>query len=154
MASDGMNLHRRRFGAATATSILLAAVAGGCGDDDTQPPSARTTPAPATTTTRPEESGARYRDGDYEAKGWYGGGPSSIDVELTLRDNRITDVEVTPNATNPTSLDFQERFADAVPAEVEGQPIDEVRVGRLAGSSSTPDGFNDALNKIREEAAR
>jgi hypothetical protein len=30
--------------------------------------------------------------------------------------------------------------------------IDEVKVGRLAGSSGTPDGFNDAIEKIKEKA--
>lgn len=141
----------------SAASLCLAVAAGGCAsgdDEDTRPPSARTNPAPATTTTRPEARATRYRDGDYEAKGWYGGQPSSIDVELTLRDGRITAVDVTTNATNPTSLDLQERFAEAVPNEVVGRPIDEVQVGRLAGSSSTPDGFNDALDKIRAQAAR
>jgi uncharacterized protein with FMN-binding domain len=154
MATDGMKPLRRRLSAATATSVLLAAVAGGCGDDDRQSPSARTNPAPTTTTTRPEAGAPRYRDGDYEARGWYGGQPSSIDVELTLRDGRVTAVDVTTNATNPTSLDLQERFAEAVPDEVVGRPIDEVEVGRLAGSSGTPDGFNDALDKIRAQAAR
>jgi hypothetical protein len=63
-------------------------------------------------------------------------------------------VRVTPSATDPTSLDFRERFAAAVPDVVVGRPIDEVRVSRLAGSSGTPDGFNDAVEKIRNEASR
>jgi uncharacterized protein with FMN-binding domain len=152
-----MQIKRRLQHHITATSLCVAVAAGGCAsgdDEDTRPPSARTNPAAATTTTRPEAGAPRYRDGDYEAKGWYGGQPSSIDVELTLRDGRITAVDVTPNATNPTSLDLQERFAEAVPDEVVGRPIDEVQVGRLAGSSSTPDGFDDALDKIRAQAAR
>jgi hypothetical protein len=37
---------------------------------------------------------------------------------------------------------------------VVGKPIDEVRVGRLAGSSGTPDGLNDALRRIKAEASR
>lgn len=151
MAPDGKHILRRRFGAATAASVLL--VAGGCGDDS-RSPSARTSPAPATTTARPESGESRFRDGEYEAKGWYGGQPSSIDVALTLREDRITEVEVTTNATDPTSLDYQERFAGAVSDEVVGRPIEGLAVGRLSGSSTTPDGFNDALNKIRREAAR
>jgi uncharacterized protein with FMN-binding domain len=73
-------------------------------------------------------------------------------VTATLSNNVITAVEVTPHATDPTSLDYQERFADAVPAEVVGRPINEVRVGRLAGSSGTSNGFNAALQQIREQA--
>nr|PPQ62658.1 hypothetical protein C5F59_35735 [Streptomyces sp. QL37] len=75
-------------------------------------------------------------------------------VSLTLDDGVITDVDVDPHATDETSLDYQERFAAAVPELVEGKRIDEVRLERVAGSSGTPDGFNDALTKIRDEASR
>ena len=79
-----------------------------------------------------------YADGVYTATGQYGGLPSSITVTVTLADDVITAVEVTPHATNPTSLDLQRRFAAAVPAVVVGKRIDEVNVDRLAGSSGTP----------------
>jgi hypothetical protein len=69
-----------------------------------------------------------------------------------LKDDIIKTVKVTPHATDPTSLDLQKRFADAVPAVVVGKPIDEVKVGRLAGSSGTPEGFNHAIQQIREKA--
>ncbi|WP_199194113.1 hypothetical protein [Pleurocapsa sp. CCALA 161] len=75
-------------------------------------------------------------------------------MTATLSDNAITAIEVTPHATDPTSLDYQERFAEAVPAEVVGRPIDELRVGRLAGSSGTPDGFNAAIQRIKEQSRR
>jgi uncharacterized protein with FMN-binding domain len=93
-----------------------------------------------------------YSDGVYEATGQYGSLPSSITVTVTLVDEVITDVKVTPHATNPTSLDLQRRFAAAVPQVVVGKRIDEVKVGRLAGSSGTPDGFNDAIEQIKEQA--
>jgi uncharacterized protein with FMN-binding domain len=145
---------RHRLAAATTTSILAAAIAAGCGTGDDATTPAAPSSTPATTTPRPSAGSSRYRDGDYQAKGWYGGLPSNIDVALTLRDDRITDVQVTPNATNPTSRDLQERFADAVPDVVVGRPIDEVRVSRLAGSSDTPDGFNEAIEKIKDQASR
>jgi len=94
----------------------------------------------------------RYQDGTHQADGWYGSLPSSIGVELSLAGGVITDVDVTTHATDPTSLDHQERFADAVPEVVVGRRIDEVQVSRLAGSSGTPDGFNDALDRIKREA--
>jgi uncharacterized protein with FMN-binding domain len=146
---------RQRVTAATATSLLVAVIGAGCSsgtsDDGTAPAPSST---PATTTTRPSTGSSRYRDGDYEAKGWYGGLPSNIDVAVTLRNDRITDVRVTANATDPTSRDYQERFAGAVPDVVVGRPIDDVRVSRLAGSSGTPDGFNEALEKIKDQASR
>jgi uncharacterized protein with FMN-binding domain len=145
---------RLRHRAATATSIVVAAIAVGCGTGDDGAAPAAPSSTPATTTARPSAGSSRYRDGDYEAKGWYGGLPSNIDVAVTLRDDRITDVQVTANATNPTSLDYQQRFAAAVPDVVVGRPIDEVRVSRLAGSSGTPEGFNEAIEKIKNEASR
>ena len=151
-----MTLLRHRFAAAIATSVLVAAIAAGCSSgtsDDATAPAAPSSTSPATTTPRPSAGSSRYRDGDYEAKGWYAGLPSNIDVALTLRDGRITDVQVTANATDPTSLDYQERFADAVP-DVVARPIGEVRVSRLAGSSGTPDGFNEAIEKIKDQASR
>jgi len=98
------------------------------------------------------ETDSDYRDGEYQATGEYGSLPSSITVKVTLRDKLITDVEVTPHATNETSLDLQKRFAKAVPKVVIGKSIDEVNVGRLAGSSGTPDGFNNAIEQIKEQA--
>jgi uncharacterized protein with FMN-binding domain len=148
---------RRRITAATATSMSVAAIVAGCSGGSSDDPTSREAPsstAPATTTARPTAGASRYRDGQYEAKGWYGGLPSNIDVALRLRAGRITEVEVTPNATDPTSLDYQERFADAVPEVVVGKRINEVRVSRLAGSSGTPDGFNDAIEKIKDKASR
>jgi uncharacterized protein with FMN-binding domain len=142
-----MSSLRHRVAAATAMSVSVAAIAAGCSggtsDDGSAPPSS----TPANTTTR-------YRDGDYQAKGWYGGLPSNIGVAITLRDDQVTDVQVTANATDPTSLDYQERFADAVTDVVVGKPIDEVRVSRLAGSSGTPDGFNQAIERIKDQASR
>jgi uncharacterized protein with FMN-binding domain len=148
---------RHRITAATATTVSIAAIIAGCSGDSSDDPGAPAAPsstAPATTTARPNAGSSRYRDGYYQAKGWYGGLPSHIDVALTLRRGRITGVQVTANATDPTSLDYQERFADAVPQVVVGKSIDEVRVSRLAGSSGTPDGFNEAIEKIKDQASR
>jgi uncharacterized protein with FMN-binding domain len=98
------------------------------------------------------DENSTYADGEYTATGFYGGLPSSITVTLTLDDDIIIAVEVTPHATNETSLDLQRRFAEAVPAVVVGKRIDEVNVGRLAGSSGTPEGFNAAIEQISAKA--
>jgi hypothetical protein len=60
---------------------------------------------------------------------------------------------VTPHATVPRSLELQRRFAEAVPRVV-GRPIDQVNVGKLAGSSNTPKGFNAAIRQIKDQAVR
>jgi uncharacterized protein with FMN-binding domain len=97
---------------------------------------------------------ATYADGVYTATGQYWGLPSSFTVIVTLANSVITAVEVMPHATDLTSLDFQRRFAAAVPAVVVGKRIDEVQVDRLAGSSGTPDCFNAALRRIQQQARR
>lgn len=135
--------------------ISVALIVAGCAAVDRE--AARPTSAPNTVVTRSRSTSSQdpsYADGEYTATGQYGGLPSSITVTATLSNNVITAVEVTPHATDPTSLDYQERFADAVPVEVVGKPIDEVRVGRLAGSSGTPNGFNAALQRIKEQSRR
>ena len=128
---------------ATAAGLAVTATVAAC-----TPP--EPTPAPANSAAA---EGSGYADGRYSADGHYGGLPSSIGVTVTLDDGVITDVVVAPHATDPTSLDLQNRFAEAVPAVVVGRAIDDVKVDRIAGSSSTPDGFNTALERIKAEAA-
>ena len=57
-----------------------------------------------------------------------------------------------PQADNQTSLGYQQRFAATVPEEVIGKSLDDADVGQLAGASTCPDGFNDALAQIRDQA--
>jgi uncharacterized protein with FMN-binding domain len=108
----------------------------------------------ASTPVRTAGGAAAYRDGEYSATGQYGNLPSSIGVSVTLDDDVITAVTVTPHATNPTSRDLQERFAEAIPQLVVGRDIDEVDVSRVAGSSATPVGFNAAIDQIKAAANR
>ncbi len=95
-----------------------------------------------------------YKDGTYTADGLYGSLPSKLTVTVTLRDDRIGDVKVGTHATDPTSFEYQRGFAAAVPAVIRGKPLSEVKVGKLAGASGCPDGFNAAIAKIREQARR
>ncbi|MFJ3404480.1 hypothetical protein [Promicromonospora sp. NPDC090134] len=140
-------MRRTTATALTAAGLTLTALTSACTTTDPEPAQS------STTRQTPGDEPAAYRDGQYEATGWYGGLPSSITVDLSLRDGVITDVEVTPHAEDETSLDLQERFAEAVPDVVVGRSIDEVELDRLAGSSGTTQGFNDAIDQIREEAA-
>lgn len=97
----------------------------------------------------------KYTDGEYEAEGLYSGGKKSIIVKVELSDDKIKHVEVTPNTlTIKRSLSLQQKFAEAVPEVVVGRAIDEVQLDKLAGSSLTTKGFNDALQKIKTEAAQ
>jgi uncharacterized protein with FMN-binding domain len=134
-------------------AICVAAATAGCATrdvDGTSPSSASNTSVAAPSLTSSRRS--KYADGTYSATGQYGGLPSSIGVSVTLVEGVITAVTVTPQATDPTSLDYQTRFARAIPALVVGRNIDEVTLSKVAGSSGTPDGFNAAIQRIKAEA--
>ncbi|MFD7325634.1 hypothetical protein ACFV9D_31890 [Streptomyces sp. NPDC059875] len=134
--------------------LTVSAAVAGCATANEQggPSSSTSTPSAAPSGTSSDE--VAYRDGEYSADGEYGSQDSSIGVTVTLDGDVIADVSVTPHATNETSLGFQRRFAEAVPALVTGRDIDDVALDRVAGNSGTPQGFNDALERIKTEAAR
>jgi uncharacterized protein with FMN-binding domain len=136
--------------AATATVVLA-----GCSSSDGEPSLATSTsssPRSAEASDQEAPDGS-YRDGTFEATGWYGGLPSHHDVTLTISDDLITDVTISTPAEDPTSLEYQQAFAAALPDEVIGRHVDEVQIDRLAGASGCPDGFMDALEQIKAEAA-
>jgi uncharacterized protein with FMN-binding domain len=96
---------------------------------------------------------SNYANGDYAATGEYANGKNSIAVKLSLQNDAISGVEVTPMATNKMSLGLQKKFAIAIAEEVVGKSINDVHLDKLAGSSLTTKGFNDAIEKIKLEAA-
>jgi len=96
----------------------------------------------------------KYTNGTYSAIGMYAKGKNSIDVTVDLDADIITGVEVIPMATIKMSLGLQKKFALAIADEVVGKPIDAVHLDRLAGSSLTTQGFNDAVEKIKSQATR
>jgi uncharacterized protein with FMN-binding domain len=148
-----MTAPRRATLRTTIIAVAVAAATAGCTTTDadvTTPSSASNTSVAAPGT--PSSRRSKYADGTYNATGRYGGLPSSIGVTITLVDDVITAVTVTPRATDPTSLDYQTRFAQAIPALVVGRNIDEVNLSKVAGSSGTPDGFNAAIRRIKAEA--
>lgn len=95
-----------------------------------------------------------YRDGIYEVIGNYvsPGGDETIKVKVTLKDNVIADADVTPEATRPMSVKFQEKFVEGYKKKVVGKNINKVRLNKVSGSSLTPKGFNNAIEKIKVEA--
>jgi uncharacterized protein with FMN-binding domain len=138
----------------TAAGIAVTAALSACSASAGTPPSQ---PAPVSVTgndhsSSAPESKSDYADGQYSAEGRYGSLPSSIGVTITLTEDIVTAVSVTPRATDPTSLDLQRRFAAAVPTVVVGRNIDEIEVDKLAGSSGTSQGFNAALEEIKAQA--
>ena len=97
---------------------------------------------------------AEYTDGSYTAEGDYvsPAGPSHVTVEITIQNDSVASVTVTPLATDPTSKGFQTQFANGIADVIVGRDIDILEVSRVGGSSLTSGGFNDALEKIKAEA--
>ena len=143
--------------------LLAAATAGGLylvnsnnqtsNESTTTPASTETTDATDSDTA--DTVGGNYKDGTYNATGDYTspGGQESIDVKVTLADKKITDVTVTPHPASGTSVQYQTEFANNFKPMVVGKSIDEVTLSRVAGSSLTSTGFNDALDQIKADAA-
>ena len=100
------------------------------------------------------DTSAEYTDGTYSATGDYvsPAGPSQVTVDITIEDDSVTAVTVTPLATDPTSKGFQTQFASGIADVVVGRDIDTLDVSRVGGSSLTSGGFNDAVEKIKAEA--
>lgn len=100
------------------------------------------------------DTSAAYTDGTYSADGSYisPAGQESITVELTLADDVVTAVTVTPGAHDPQARGFQEKFAGGIEEHVVGRDIDTLDVTRVAGSSLTSGGFAEALAAIKADA--
>lgn len=96
-----------------------------------------------------------YKDGTYSATGSYvsPGGRETIDLTVTIENGVITSTSLAANDASGEARDYIQRFASGYQAEVVGKSVNEVELSRVAGSSLTSNGFNDALDQIKDEAA-
>jgi len=97
---------------------------------------------------------AEYKDGIYDAIGSYisPGGAEELGVKLTLLNGIVVDSSVEVLTDREISLEMQEDFAANYHPFVLGKSIDEIELTKVSGSSLTPNGFNDALEKIKVQA--
>ena len=151
-----------RTGAALVGVAGVFALAGCSAAADAQPQATTndSTDSSATTDTGSTDSGATasgtYADGTYTEDGSYidgGGMNEDVSVTITLKDDVVTAVKVTGDAQSPQTQQYQSQFIGGISAEVVGKNIDDISVSRVAGSSLTSNGFNDALEKIKQDAA-
>lgn len=146
----------RRAGFAAAASVAGMAALAGCAGTTTPAATADPDEAESAPLQTGSAGAATYADGTYSADGSYldgGGTVETISVTVTLEGDVITDVQVTGDPQNPESERYQSEFIGGISGEVVGKDIDEVSVDRVAGSSLTSGGFNDALAAIRDDAA-
>ncbi|BDV31115.1 FMN-binding protein [Microbacterium terricola] len=143
--------------AGVAGIVLLAGCSttgGGTTDVDGEQSSAPSSESSASGDTG-DSSTASYADGTYTAEGSYATPESveTISVTVTLADDVITAVEVTGNPTRRESEQYQGEFIGGIADVVVGKDIDEISVSRVAGSSLTSGGFNEAIDQIKADAA-
>ena len=95
-----------------------------------------------------------YKDGTYSADGTYTSpnGQETVGVELTLAGDKVSAVNITVHPSNPNTKKFQGEFASGIAAQIVGKDIDDLNVSKVAGSSLTSGGFNDAVEQIKSQA--
>lgn len=138
--------------------LSLAGTVAGCAPSATPASTSENTSGASTAPSGPASttasSGSPYVDGTYSADGTYvsPNGTETVGVELTLASGTVTAVNITQHPSNPNTRKFQGEFAGGIAAQVVGKNIDELKVSKVAGSSLTSGGFNQALDKIKAEA--
>jgi len=142
--------------AAAATAVVVLSSKSATTDEaTTTTTSSSTSPSPSTSTTTTDSSSTTtYKDGTYTATGSYQtpGGTESIGVTVTLSGDMITDASVTQNASGGEAEEYQSAFAGGFKSLVVGKKIEDVSLTRVAGSSLTPNGFNNAIAAIESQA--
>lgn len=144
-----------RKGAALAGVAGLLVLAGCSGTADAEDQSTDTGTDTSTESTDSGASAGDYTDGTYTADGSYQTPETveSISVTLTVADGLVTEVEVTGDPQARETEQYQGQFIDGIADEVVGKSLDDIEVSRVAGSSLTSGGFNEAVESIKEQAA-
>lgn len=119
----------------------------------TAPPDAATGSAGAVASPSAVSHGT-YKDGTYSADGNYvsPNGTETVGVQLTLASGTVTDVKITEHPSSPNTRKFQGEFASGIADQVVGRNIDDLNVSKVAGSSLTSGGFNQAVERIKTQA--
>lgn len=141
--------------------LSLAGTVAGCAPW-AQQPAAQETPstessaaaAPSASSSALASSGEGYKDGTYKADGTYKSpnGTETVGVQLTLANGTVSAVEITEHPSNPNTRKFQGQFAGGIAEQVVGKSLDEIKVSKVAGSSLTSGGFNQAVEEIKTQA--
>jgi len=156
----GERIEKAAFGVAGAFALAGCSASATTAEPTTD--ATATTAPDSSATATPEASASEataaastYADGTYTAEGSYAT-PESVEtivVTVTLQDDVITAVEVSGNPQKSESEQYQSEFIGGIADVVVGQDIDTISVSRVAGSSLTSGGFNQAIDTIKSEAA-
>ncbi len=112
------------------------------------------------TNTQPENmvkaEPSSYKDGSYTAQGGYvsPAGQEKVDVTLVLTDGKVSEAQFVATSENPISKKLQGQFDQGYKELVVGKSLDELSLTVVNGSSLTPKGFMDAVEKIKAQASQ
>ena len=142
---------------AAPSSAAPSSTAGAASTEASSGAAASSAESSATSSAAPTTSAAAattYKDGTYTATGSYQspGGTESVTITLTIAGDTITDASGQGGATRPPSSQYQGEFLDNFASQIVGKNIDEVSLSKVAGSSLTSGGFNEALQTIKSDA--
>ena len=143
--------------------LSLAGTVAGCAPSAQQPAAQEAEPSAAASASASGTasgsasapgSAAGYKDGTYSADGNYKSpnGTETVGVQLTLAIGTVSGVEITEHPSNPNTRKFQGQFASGIADQVVGKSLDEINVSKVAGSSLTSGGFNQAVDAIKAQA--
>ena len=155
------------FAVIVIAGILVAAAVGlRAKTDDTVATTAntnstQTTPAQSTETSSSSPTGSytqagdtAYKDGTYTASSEYSVPRSfeTIKVSLTISGGVVTDSTITNSEGDRESAQYQEEFTGVYKSYVVGKKVSDIHLSYVAGASDTAEGFNDALDQIKQQA--
>jgi len=118
-------------------------------------PTPKPTPAPVPVTPPPTPVATfSYKNGTYSASGNYftEGGPETIGVTVTVKDDVITAGSIQNQAKHGTSQEYQNLIVGSFNGFVTGKKLSDINPMRVSGSSLTTIGLNAALSKIQSQA--
>ena len=95
-----------------------------------------------------------YADGTYSVNSQYGPiGEDTIDVHVTVKGGNVENVEIVGHPFTSISKKHQDTFAKAINGVVDGKPLKDLKVDKVAGASWTSNAFNKALDIARQQAS-
>lgn len=105
-------------------------------------------------TITPTQEQVSLKDGIYESVGKYQspGGPEQLGVKLEIKNNAVVSADITTFPTKEKTEQFQNIFKESFSGQVIGKDIRTLKLDKVAASSLTPKGFNDAVAQIVKQA--
>lgn len=134
----------------TAASSTVASTDTTSGQSSSTNSSADTSTSSSSAST----ASSSYKDGSYTETQSYRTpeGREEITVTTTLSNGVITAVSIQNSGYDRESREYQQAFAASYESYVVGKSIDSLQLSRIAGASLTTDGFNSAIETIKNDA--